>query len=542
MRSGAVRPGRTARPSTWTTRSVSKTRWRMSAWCCSSCRWWSPPSTRSWRRGRSGRCCSVSCCCTASPSSSRSAPARSGRFATSRSARPRYRRHPARPVAHGRRGQPVLDAVPVRAAGGGLSLGAARNVDDRRGGSAGPGRPGVGRPAPPGSTSPDLHIVALRVTYALIGGILIGYMAEIERIQRSEAWLVSRILGRMQPRAGLVAAVRAALDDLIGHFRATHAVLVFEDDASSRIVVVARRTPGRRVGPSGHPPEPGTAKDEDAVYSIPIPAAVDAFKVRRSKPDSPPGRANVAAFDKAGARLHESFSVAPLFRTPFEWRTVLCVAAPGGEGWTGTALPVHAVRPARTARAAWLSPRHRPAGGPRALQPLSRAAAGIARRRRRADAHFARTARRRDPIADRRRDAVGGRATPGCREGARPASRAVGEHPAAPRPGNPERPRPDAPAQAGRCRRQAARRTPRRHGRTLPPRHGHPGPPGVRRRRDRPHAARVPRGGRHGPGGPGKRAQALGRDERRHPPREARRETGSSSWTTTGAASTSRAT
>jgi signal transduction histidine kinase len=185
-----------------------------------------------------------------------------------------------------------------------------------------------------GPSSPDLHVVALRLAYAGIGGVLIGYMAEAERIRRHSAWLVSRLLSRVRAEAGAVAAVQAVLDELMRRFRASHSVLAFDEDGSDRVALWhAERAgdPSRRVAIRlTH-----ESKSADATYSFPVPPAADAFEVRRPRPGSPPDAPGVMVLDAMGAGLHKAVSVAALLATPFHWQTVFCVSAMAGEGWTG---------------------------------------------------------------------------------------------------------------------------------------------------------------------------------------------------------------
>jgi signal transduction histidine kinase len=185
-----------------------------------------------------------------------------------------------------------------------------------------------------GPSSPDLHVVALRLAYAGVGGVLIGYIAEAERVRRHSAWLVSRLLSRVRAETGVVAAVQVVLDELMRQLRATHGVLAFDEDGSNRVALWhAERAgePSRRVAIRLSQ----ETKDADAIYSFPVPPAADAFEVRRPRPGSPPDAAGVTVLDARGVRLNETVSAAPLLGTPFRWQTVFCVGAMAGEGWTG---------------------------------------------------------------------------------------------------------------------------------------------------------------------------------------------------------------
>jgi signal transduction histidine kinase len=184
------------------------------------------------------------------------------------------------------------------------------------------------------SSSPDLHVVALRLAYAGIGGVLIGYMAETERVQRHSAWLVSRLLSRIRAEAGAVAALQAVLDELLRQFRATHGVLAFDEDGSDRVALwhaERARDPSRRVAIRLSQESQGA----DATYSFPVPPAADAFEVRRARPGSPGDAAGVMVLDATGARRNETVSATPLLGTPFHWQSVFCVSAMASGGWTG---------------------------------------------------------------------------------------------------------------------------------------------------------------------------------------------------------------
>jgi signal transduction histidine kinase len=185
-----------------------------------------------------------------------------------------------------------------------------------------------------GSSSPDLHVVALRLAYTGIGGVLIGYMAETERVQRHSAWLVSRLLSRVRAEGGAVAAVQAVMDELMRPFRATHGVLAFDEDGSGRVALWHAEREG---GPSSRVVMrlSQALKDAEGIYSFPVPPAADAFKVRRPGLGSPPDSARVVALGARDARVGAAFSVAPLLSTPFVWQTAFCVSVTAGEGWTG---------------------------------------------------------------------------------------------------------------------------------------------------------------------------------------------------------------
>ncbi|MGE5360439.1 MAG: sensor histidine kinase [Bacteroidales bacterium] len=185
-----------------------------------------------------------------------------------------------------------------------------------------------------GAASQDLHLVALRLTYTVVGGLLIGYMAEAERIQRYRSRSVSRILSRVRSEAGLVAAVQSVLDDLVSQFRASHAVLVLEEDGSDRVSLWQAERDDRNTRRVVVRLKQDT-RESYGMYLFPVPPGVDAFKVRRPAPGTVSERAWLAALDDAGVRRPADFLVAPLFDTPFPWRAAFCVTTMAGEGWKG---------------------------------------------------------------------------------------------------------------------------------------------------------------------------------------------------------------
>lgn len=180
---------------------------------------------------------------------------------------------------------------------------------------------------------PDGHITALRLSYWAVGGVLIGYMAETERVHRYRAWSVSRILSRVRSEAGVVAAVQAVLDELIAQFQASHAVLVLEEEGHETVSLwqAERRSESRRA----------TIKltqerlHGEGPYLFPVPAAADAWEVRRGPEGSRPEDAQVVVLNANGQRVDERLSAATLFNTPFHWQAAFCLSNVSGEGWKG---------------------------------------------------------------------------------------------------------------------------------------------------------------------------------------------------------------
>ena len=180
---------------------------------------------------------------------------------------------------------------------------------------------------------PDGHLAALHIVYLGVGGSLIGLMAETERIHRYRAWSVSRILSRVRAEAGLVAAVQSVLDELITQFRASHAVLVLEEEGHDQVSLwQAVRPEGARRATIRLQQE---RRGATATYLFPVPAEADAWLVDRAAPGAPAEAASVMALNVEGDRIAVAFPVDPLFATPFSWQTAFCLSSISGEGWKG---------------------------------------------------------------------------------------------------------------------------------------------------------------------------------------------------------------
>ena len=176
----------------------------------------------------------------------------------------------------------------------------------------------------------DLHLTAARLLYLVIGGFLIGYLAEDERRHRSRAWAVSRIMGLVRGHAGLVSSVQAVLDELMKELCAARAVLTLMEEGSEQVLVwqaeaAAERSIRLRQEPQANFP----------AYLFELPPDMDAWVAVREKGTAGEPVLRLVALDAEGERVRKTASVAALLDAPFDWQEAMCLSSVSGDGWNG---------------------------------------------------------------------------------------------------------------------------------------------------------------------------------------------------------------
>lgn len=187
---------------------------------------------------------------------------------------------------------------------------------------------------PVGGSHPDMFI--LRTGYLLLGGALVGALAEQEHKLRISASAVTRIMSMVRMEAGLVASVEAVLDELTAHFSAGRAVLVLEEDDSERVLLweVSREGAGRRKTVRPLYLDRAHARP----YLFPVSAGVDAWYTGRSTRADDAGSMRTTAIDAFGRRAAGQPTVESLTGLGAPWHSVHGLSSIAGTGWKGRLL------------------------------------------------------------------------------------------------------------------------------------------------------------------------------------------------------------
>ena len=83
----------------------------------------------------------------------------------------------------------------------------------------------------------DLDLVITRCAYVLIGGLLLGYMAQTEKDLRAETAAVGRLVVKLRAEAGLSATLEEVSRELLGLFGAQRLLLVMHGMRTQRLFV-----------------------------------------------------------------------------------------------------------------------------------------------------------------------------------------------------------------------------------------------------------------------------------------------------------------
>jgi signal transduction histidine kinase len=89
--------------------------------------------------------------------------------------------------------------------------------------------------ANPGLVEP--HGLFMRSIYLLVLGLLLGSLAEQQKLLRSEKAVVARVLGRARVEAGLAGTLQEILGELLTMYGATHALLASQEANSHHVFV-----------------------------------------------------------------------------------------------------------------------------------------------------------------------------------------------------------------------------------------------------------------------------------------------------------------
>ena len=205
--------------------------------------------------------------------------------------------------------------------------------------------------------------------------------------------------------SGIVGSVEAVLEELLTGLDARRAVLILSEEGSDRRFVwemtAGDDTSVRRVRPLGLD-DAGAAP-----FTFAIPAGANAWYAERPAAGDA-RRVVIVAVDGLGRTVAVRPPLEPLCGAPFPWASVHCLSSIAGDGWSGRLFVFDSrARRARTDQLRFLQVvlTH---VGPALFNLYLQRRTAVAGRRRRPRAHFARTARRRHPVAGRRGDAARG--------------------------------------------------------------------------------------------------------------------------------------
>lgn len=86
-----------------------------------------------------------------------------------------------------------------------------------------------------------------RAAYLLITGVLLGYLAEEDKRRRAEMAFLARLTNRLQTSASLRGNLTAVLEEVMGLFGSSHALLAVEETGSGRLFLWEARSEAAQV-------------------------------------------------------------------------------------------------------------------------------------------------------------------------------------------------------------------------------------------------------------------------------------------------------
>ena len=167
----------------------------------------------------------------------------------------------------------------------------------------------------------DSDLFITRVTYVIIGGFVLGYMADAEKELRAESVAVARLMGRVQAEKGFMATLEAVSEEMIRLFGAPRLMIVMQRTGTEQLFLWE----ASQVAPS-RPLAVGLReldRKQASRYLFPSPADVWHARQARGKGDP----VEVHALDADGRRLRRSTTAIPgAFVESHPFRSLLGVA------------------------------------------------------------------------------------------------------------------------------------------------------------------------------------------------------------------------
>ena len=170
-----------------------------------------------------------------------------------------------------------------------------------------------------GGVGTDLFIS--RVAYVIIGGFVLGYMADAEKELRAEARAVARLMGRVQAEKGFMATLEAVSDEMLRLFDAPRLMIVMQRTGTEQLFLweASQLAPERRLAVGLR------ELDRKQASTYLFPSTADVWHARPSRGQGDPGE--VQALDADGRRLRRSATAIPAaFVESHPFRALLGVA------------------------------------------------------------------------------------------------------------------------------------------------------------------------------------------------------------------------
>jgi signal transduction histidine kinase len=166
----------------------------------------------------------------------------------------------------------------------------------------------------------DADLFITRVTYVIIGGFLLGYMAEAEKELRAESSAVARLLGRVQAEKGFTATLEAVSEEMVRLFGARQLVVVMQRTGTEELFLweASQTAPSRPLAVALRPLD----RKQASAYLFPAPAGV--WHGRRRGNGDP---VEVHSLDVDGRRLRRlSATIPDAFGEAHPFRSLLAVS------------------------------------------------------------------------------------------------------------------------------------------------------------------------------------------------------------------------
>ncbi len=170
----------------------------------------------------------------------------------------------------------------------------------------------------------DLNRLLIRITFMLVLGVLLGYLAEQEKELRAESVVIGRVLGSARPELGLRGSMQQVMSELLRVFRSPRAVVCVEHVETGRAFVWQARMEGGSVTTE--------AREATADQREPLPLSCDAHSFHAEQRNS---RWRVWTLNADGERMSAPECTMDSRREAALPRAVTSVSFSLGGEWSG---------------------------------------------------------------------------------------------------------------------------------------------------------------------------------------------------------------